>query len=139
MSLRGVLFTDTGPYRGAMRQCYHRLLLLRFTYCKGLTMMVMSRECDSKRRKFKGSFASYDFLAQTVQTVRRPIKSVKRSCTLNLIIFAHLCHLGKTIQSDQNQVIDTVSELSGASCPASARQQRMKRFAHASSGQIISV
>ena len=25
MSLRGVLFTDTGPYRGAMRQCYHRL------------------------------------------------------------------------------------------------------------------
>ena len=28
------------------------------------------RECDSKRRKFKGSFASYDFLAQTVQTVR---------------------------------------------------------------------
>jgi len=75
MSLRGVLFTDTGPYRGAMRQCYHR-------------------ECDSKRRKFKGSFASYDFLAQTVQTV-----------------------------------IDTVSELSGASCPASARQQRMKRFA----------
>ena len=41
-----------------------------------LTMMVtllMSRECDSKRRKFKGSFASYDFLAQTVQTVRRPI------------------------------------------------------------------
>ena len=33
----------------------------------------MSRECDSKRRKFKGSFASYDFLAQTVQTVRRPI------------------------------------------------------------------
>jgi len=75
MSLRGVLFTDTGPYRGAMRQCYHR-------------------ECDSKRRKFKGSFASYDFLAQTVQTV-----------------------------------IDTVSDLSRASCPASARQQRMKRFA----------
>jgi len=75
MSLRGVLFTDTGPYRGAMRQCYHR-------------------ECDSKRRKFKGSFASYDFLAQTVQTV-----------------------------------IDTVSELSGASCPGSKRQQRMKRFA----------
>lgn len=74
MSLRGVLFTDTGPYRGAMRQCYHR-------------------ECDSKRRKFKGSFASYDFLAQTVQTV-----------------------------------IDTVSELSGASCPGSSRQQRMKRF-----------
>ena len=34
---------------------------------------LMSRECDSKRRKFKGSFASYDFLAQTVQTVRRPI------------------------------------------------------------------
>lgn len=75
MSLRGVLFTDTGPYRGAMRQCYHR-------------------ECDSKRRKFKGSFASYDFLGQTVQTV-----------------------------------IDTMSELSGASCPGSARQQRMKRFA----------
>ena len=28
MSLRGVLFTDTGPYRGAMRQCYHRLVYL---------------------------------------------------------------------------------------------------------------
>ena len=76
MSLRGVLFTDTGPYRGAMRQCYHRF------HFKELTMMVMmmmltTRECDSKRRKFKGSFASYDFLAQTVQTVRRPIKFVR--------------------------------------------------------------
>ena len=39
-----------------------------------IVTMLMSRECDSKRRKFKGSFASYDFLAQTVQTVRRPIK-----------------------------------------------------------------
>merc|ERR1719234_374640 len=58
-----------------------------------MMLMLLTRECDSKRRKFKGSFASYDFLAHTVQTV-----------------------------------IDTVSELSGASCPASARQQRMKRF-----------
>ena len=36
-----------GPYRGQMRACYHR-------------------ECDSKRRKFKGTFASYDFLAQVL-------------------------------------------------------------------------
>jgi len=50
LSLRGLLFTDTGPYRGAMKECYHR-------------------ECDSKRLKHKGEFASYDFLAQTVQTV----------------------------------------------------------------------
>ena len=71
MSLRGVLFTDTGPYRGAMRQCYHRFHFKEFTmigeWC--LVMMLTTRECDSKRRKFKGSFASYDFLAQTVQTV----------------------------------------------------------------------
>ena len=91
-----------------------------------MVMMVMTRECDSKRRKFKGSFASYDFLAQTVQTVRRPIKSDRRSW--------HLC---KFIQSSKNQVIDTVSELSGASCPASARQQRMRRLVQNSSGQII--
>ena len=38
MSLRGVLFTDTGPYRGAMRQCYHRF------HCKELTM-IMIGEC----------------------------------------------------------------------------------------------
>lgn len=50
LSLRGVLFTDTGPYRGAMAKCYHR-------------------ECDSKRRNNKAAFANYDFLAQTVQTV----------------------------------------------------------------------
>jgi len=50
LSLRGLLFTDTGPYRGAMKECYHR-------------------ECDSKRLKHKGEFANYDFLAQTVQTV----------------------------------------------------------------------
>ena len=68
LSLRGLLFTDTGtsvgcviisvnmnfvhtgPYRGAMKDCYHR-------------------ECDSKRRNHKAEFASYDFLAQTVQTV----------------------------------------------------------------------
>jgi len=50
LSLRGLLFTDTGPYRGDMQSCYHR-------------------ECDSKRRSFKGEFANYDFLAQTVQTV----------------------------------------------------------------------
>ena len=37
----------------------------------------MPRECDSKRRKFKGSFASYDFLGQTVQTVSRPTYSVE--------------------------------------------------------------
>jgi hypothetical protein len=54
-----------------MRNCYHR-------------------ECDSKRGKFKGAFANYDFLAHTVQTVT-----------------------------------DTVSELAGASCPASPRQQRL--------------
>ena len=39
-----------GPYRGAMAACYHR-------------------ECDSKRLKHRGEFASYDFLCQTVQTV----------------------------------------------------------------------
>lgn len=50
LSLRGLLFTDTGPYRGAMKDCYHR-------------------ECDSKRMNHKAEFASYDFLAQTVQTV----------------------------------------------------------------------
>ena len=33
------------------------------------------------------------------------------------------------MQAERNQVIDTVSDLSGASCPASARQQRMKRLA----------
>ena len=27
------------------------------------------RECDSKRMKHKGEFASYEFLCQTVQTV----------------------------------------------------------------------
>ena len=45
--------------------------------------------------------------------------------------------LSKFIQSGKKQVIDTVSELSGASCPASARQQRMKRLVQVSSGQII--
>ena len=70
--MRGVLFTDTGPYRGAMRQCYHRLLNSQNLAI--IVTMLMSRECDSKRRKFKGSFASYDFLAQTVQTVSGPIE-----------------------------------------------------------------
>ena len=35
----------------------------------------------------------------------------------------------KFVKAEQNQVIDTVSDLSRASCPASARQQRMKRLA----------
>jgi len=60
LSLRGLLFTDTGPYRGAMRECYHR-------------------ECDSKRRNHKSEFASYDFLAQTVQTVIDAVSDLTRA------------------------------------------------------------
>merc|ERR1719350_512641 len=78
LSLRGLLFTDTGPYRGSMAKCYHR-------------------ECDSKRRNHKGGFASYDFLAQTVQTV-----------------------------------IDTVSDITRATCRASPRQKKMKSHAEKS-------
>ena len=99
-----------------------------------MLMMLTTRECDSKRRKFKGSFASYDFLAQTVQTVRRPIKFVRGILTQHdLKIFAKNLkkkkYMDKLMQAEQNQVIDTVSDLSRASCPASARQQRMKRLA----------
>merc|ERR1712045_677581 len=50
LSLRSVLFTDTGPYRGVMAQCYHR-------------------ECDSVRIKNRVPFASYEFLAVTAQTI----------------------------------------------------------------------
>ena len=50
LSLRSVLFTDTGPYRGVMTQCYHR-------------------DCDSARMKNVTQFASYEFLGVTTQTV----------------------------------------------------------------------
>jgi len=60
LSLRGLLFTDTGPYRGEMQECYHR-------------------QCDSKRKKFQGTFASYDFLAQTVQTVIDSVSELSKA------------------------------------------------------------
>ncbi|XP_023335294.1 uncharacterized protein LOC111706611 [Eurytemora carolleeae] len=78
LSLRAVLLTDTGPYRGLMQQCYHQ-------------------QCDSKRGKFKGVFADFNFLSKTVQTV-----------------------------------IDTITDMAGAECPASIRSQTMKRFAKSS-------
>ena len=30
LSLKGVLFTDTGPYRGAMQACYHRYVMVTY-------------------------------------------------------------------------------------------------------------
>jgi len=60
LSLRGLLFTDTGPYRGAMKRCYHR-------------------ECDSVRRNNKALFANYDFLAQTVQTVIDTVSDITKA------------------------------------------------------------
>lgn len=50
LSLRSVLFTDTGPYRGLMARCYHR-------------------DCDSARTAGSVPFANYDFLAMTAQTI----------------------------------------------------------------------
>ena len=50
MSLKSVLMTDTGPYRGVMKQCYHR-------------------DCDSFRMMNTIKFADYDFLSMTVQTI----------------------------------------------------------------------
>ena len=50
LSLRSVLLTDTGPYRGVMARCYHR-------------------ECDSVRTETSVPFANYDFLAMTAQTI----------------------------------------------------------------------
>jgi len=50
LSLRAVLLTDMGPYRGLMKDCYHKA-------------------CDSKRGRHGGHFANYDFFAKTVQTV----------------------------------------------------------------------
>jgi len=50
LSLRSVLFTDTGPYRGVMARCYHR-------------------DCDSVRIKNRVPFASYEYLAVTAQTI----------------------------------------------------------------------
>ena len=46
------------------------VIIMLNSYVYNNYYLTSYRECDSKRRKFKGSFASYDFLAQTVQTVR---------------------------------------------------------------------
>jgi len=72
LSLKSVLMTDTGPYRGLMKNCYHR-------------------DCDSFRLMGKTGFANYEFLSMTVQTI-----------------------------------IDTVTELSGATCHASKRARKVK-------------
>merc|ERR1719193_1417297 len=62
-SLRSVLLTDTGPYRGAMRECYHNV-------------------CDTAENGQKKHFANYDFFAKTVQLVIDTITDMSQAvCT----------------------------------------------------------
>ena len=81
LSLRSVLFTDTGPYRGLMARCYHR-------------------DCDSARTAGSVPFASYDFLSMTAQTIVDTITEMASAqCgesprqVDNFNIFATILHL----------------------------------------------
>ena len=66
LSLRSVLFTDTGPYRGVMTQCYHR-------------------DCDSARMKNVTQFASYEFLGVTTQTVIDSVTDLSKAQCANSV------------------------------------------------------
>ena len=66
LSLRSVLFTDTGPYRGVMTQCYHR-------------------DCDSARMKNVTQFASYEFLGVTTQTVIDSVTDLSKAQCSNSV------------------------------------------------------
>lgn len=55
-------------------------------------MNWLHRECDSKRRKFEGSFASYDFLAQVFDTCLSIHPSFALSIQLSLIPACSFTH-----------------------------------------------
>ena len=65
-SFQSVLLTDTGPYRGMMRRCYHR-------------------ECDTTRGQALDEGIDLNFLAHTTQTVIHTVMEMSQAkCELSI-------------------------------------------------------